>query len=265
MRTSNCKRISRNISPYVAGDLVGESEREVAAHLSACGECRRLAEAFSESRSWLTEAWALPEFSAEFYSGIRSSVLADIGRERMRSKPSFFRPRWLYATAFAAVLIASAAMLQHFSSTRRQVVPSLALAPQVTGQPTLHQAKATDLSSLPQTPGLSGTRGVQVSRFEPAKRQAPSDTGQTARTNRAPIAPAIESPAGVRPVVTESAPVADGSASSPQVARIEIQTANPNIRIIWLQPREPQESDETNRDHDQHQNGTRKQEASCTQ
>ncbi|PYS85960.1 MAG: anti-sigma factor, partial [Acidobacteria bacterium] len=39
------------ISLYVAGDLIGAPEREVAAHLAACDGCRRLADEFSESRS----------------------------------------------------------------------------------------------------------------------------------------------------------------------------------------------------------------------
>jgi len=256
MITSNCKRISRNISLYVAGDLVGESEREVAAHLVACEECRRLSGAFSKSRSLLTRAWALPEFGAEFYSGIRSAVLADIGSRR--SKPSLFRPRWLYATAFAAVVIVSAVMLQHFSSARRQAVQSRALASQVTARPTSDRAKATDLSSSPQSHGPSGTRGVPArGKFEPAKRLDASDTTQAARINRAQIAQAIESPVSVGPVTLEAAPGAAGSASSPsEVSRIEIQTANPNIRIIWLTPREA--SEESNRDQDQHKNGTRK-------
>lgn len=260
MRTLTCKSIARNIPLYVAGDLVGRSEREVTAHLVACEDCRRLSEEFSESNSLLARACSPPEFGADFYSGIRSAVLADISRDRMRSKPSLFRPRWLYATAFAAIVIASALMLQHFSSTGRQ---SLALAPRVTGQPTSDQAKATNLSSLPQSHGPSGTRGMQARK--PAIRQAAPDTAQAARINRAQIAQAIESPASVEPVALESASVSDGSASSApgrasssQVSRIEIQTTNPNIRIIWLTPREPRESEETNRDQDQHKNGTRK-------
>src|SRR3989442_11366067 len=95
MRTLNCKGAAQMISLYVAGDLVGAPEREVATHLAACERCRRLAEDFSESSSLLTQACRPPEFNAAFYSGIRRAVLDEIRRDRMLSKPSLFRRRWL--------------------------------------------------------------------------------------------------------------------------------------------------------------------------
>ena len=255
MRNMNCKSIVRSISFYVAGDLVGESERAVAVHLLACEDCQRLAEEFSESDSLLARACSPPEFGAEFYSGIRSAVLADIGSRR--SRPSLFRPRWLYATAFAAVLIASGLTLQYLSGVTRRATQDVALAPAVKDQPTSNLAGTTNLSSLLQSDGPSGKPKVH-GKLERAKRLVVTDSAPAARTERAQIARVIESPAGVGPVAPESTPVAGRSASSPQVSRIEIQTTNPNIRIIWLTPREPQEAEETNRDHNQHENGTRK-------
>src|ERR1700737_2619249 len=98
MRNLNCKRVVPRISLYLAGDLGGASEREVAQHLAACEECGRLAEEFSASSSLLTQACPPPEFGAEFYSGIRRAVLGEITRERRLSKPPLLWRRWLYAT-----------------------------------------------------------------------------------------------------------------------------------------------------------------------
>ena len=290
MRTLNCKRMVQMISLYVAGDLVGAREREVATHLAACEQCRRLAQEFSESSSLLAQACTPPEFGAEFYSGIRRAVLGEITCERMRSKPSLFRRRWLYATAFAAVVIAAGVMLQqHFGSTNRE---GLTLAPQVTGQPRSDQAKGTNssssppLSELPQSPRkphrLPETLRVKSHnvlalvnprrrsrQFETVRKSDASDTSQTARDKRAPIAQATPSSTSastsISPVALESATFSGGSpsslsgrASASQVLRIEIQTADPNIRIIWFAPRESRESEETNHDQDQHENGNRK-------
>ncbi len=294
MRTLNCKRMVQMISLYVAGDLVGAREREVATHLAACEQCRRLAQEFSESSSLLAQACTPPEFGAEFYSGIRRAVLGEITCERMRSKPSLFRRRWLYATAFAAVVIAAGVMLQqHFVSTKRE---GLTLAPQVTGQPRSDQAKGTNsssspqLSELPQSPRkphrLPETLRVKSHnvlalvnprrrsrQFETVRKSDASDTSQTARDKLTPIAQATQSSTSastsastsVSPVALESATFSGRSESSPsgrasasQVLRIEIQTADPNIRIIWLAPQEPRESEETNHDQDQHENGNRK-------
>ncbi len=293
MRTLNCKRMVQMISLYVAGDLVRVREREVATHLAACEQCRRLAQDFSESSSLLAQACTPPEFGAEFYSGIRRAVLGEITRERMRSKPSLFRRRWLYATAFAGVVIAAGVMLQqHFVSTIREAPQGLTLAPQVTGQPRSDQAKGTNssssppLSELPQSPRkphrLPETLRVKSHnvlalvnprrrsrQFETVRKSDASDTSQTARDKRAPIAQATPSSTSastsISPVALESATFSGGSpsslsgrASASQVLRIEIQTADPNIRIIWFAPRESRESEETNHDQDQHENGNRK-------
>lgn len=301
MRALNCKRAAGMMSLYVAGDLGGEPERKVAAHVAACDPCRRLARKFSESNRLLTEACRPPEFSAEFFSGIRESVLAEIKRDRMRSQPSRFRPRWLYATAFAAVVIASAVMLQHFRSITRQPPPSnVAVAPPVEIQTTSGQVAGTNSapsglsSNLPQSPrnlprnlprtlnvlqprrvqsqkNLALATGRSGSRhFETVRKPGVSVTTPAARSERTETAPAEQSATSAATnasprVTTPKSAAFPGSASSvsgrafaSQVSRIEIQTADPNIRIIWLGPRASLQSDEINHDQDQHENGSRR-------
>lgn len=257
MRTLNCKRTARMISLYVAGDLVGAPEREVATHLVACDACRRLAEEFSESSSLLTEACAPPEFGAEFYSGIRHAVLGQIASDQMLSKPSLFRRSWIYATAFAALVIVSAMMLQHFVSTRRETPPIVARAPQATDQPT----SPTEVPSPERKHELRGTRSAQSnnvlafanrrgsSRHSEETRIPNELVAVQARDSSAQIAPVMQSSISVGPVAREA---------SSQVSRIEIQTADPNIRIIWLSPRESREPVENNHDKDPRENGNRK-------
>lgn len=256
MRTLNCKRTARMISLYVAGDLVGAPEREVATHLAACDACRRLAEEFSESSSLLTEACAPPEFGAEFYSGIRHVVLSRIASDQMVSKPSFFRPRWLYATAFAALIIVSAVMLQHYVSARRKTPPDV---PTVKVQP---RSGPMEVSSPGKKHELRGRRSGQsnnilASASRHGSSRHPEETGtpdtlvavQAARVGSTQIEPATQSVANVGPVTLEA---------SSQVSRIEIQTADPNIRIIWLSPRESHEPAPNNHDPDPRENGDRK-------
>jgi hypothetical protein len=258
MRTLNCKRTARLISLYVAGDLVGAPEREVAAHLAVCEGCRRLAEEFSESSSLLTQAFAPPEFGAEFYSGIRHAVLGEMASERMLSKPSLFRPRWLYATAFAAIVIASVVMLQHFVSSTREPPRDLVRAPRVTGQPKSGLSEVPSSRKKHELPGTLSARSNQelapasprrsYRHFEGRKPDA-LVTAQAARDGRAQIEPAMQSSTSVGPVALEA---------SSQVSRIEIQTADPNIRIIWLSPRESREPEGTNHDQDHPENSNRK-------
>ena len=253
MRTLNCKGTARMISLYVAGDLVGAPEREVAAHLAACDGCRRLADEFSESRSLMTEACAPPEFGAEFYSGIRHAVLGEIASNQMPAKPSIFRPRWLYATAFAAIVIVSGVLLQHFVSTRREPPRDLALGSQVGGQPTtptkvLLPRKQHELPGKPSVLALANPHGSSR-HFAELRKPDALVTSQAALVSGAQIEPAMQSLTSVTPVVLET---------SSQVSRIEIQTADPNIRIIWLSSRESREPDGTNHDQDHPETSNRK-------
>jgi len=233
------------ISLYVAGDLVGPPEREVAAHLAACEKCCRIAEEFSESSSLIAQVFATPEFGAEFYSGIRCAVLGEITRDRRLSKPSLFRPRWFYATAFAAIVIISGVMLQHFVSNRRESPRDPALA---SARPTWGQATGTNSPSSSQAAHVP--KSPRDKRTQIARVMRPSTSTLTsASTSFSPAA--LEST-----TLASSAP--SGPASAPQISRIEIQTSDPNIRIIWLSPRKSREPDGTNHDQDHPENSNRK-------
>jgi len=254
MRTLNCKRAARMISLYVAGDLVGAPEREVAAHLAACDGCRRLAEEFSESRSLLTEACASPEFGAEFYAGIRHAVLGEIASDQMLAKPSLFRPRWLYATAFAAVIIVSGVILQHFVSNRRQSTDVPPVTVQSTSQPSevpsprkKHEPGGAPGAQASKDPALANPHGS--SRHFAEARQPDALLSQAALLSAAQIEPASQASTSLGPVALET---------SSQISRIEIQTADPNIRIIWLSPQESREPDGTKHDQDHPETGNRK-------
>ncbi|HMG72360.1 MAG TPA: zf-HC2 domain-containing protein [Pyrinomonadaceae bacterium] len=270
MRKTNCKRMTRMMPLYVAGDLVGEPEREAAAHLAACQACRQLAEQFSESSSLLSQAFAQPQFDAEFYAGIRREVLGQIAVGRNVSKPSMFGRswgrRWVYAASLAAVVIA-AVMLQVFRDIPRHTSGS---THQVSGQPTPGETNANSPSarqlsgsqpkSLLATTQTGQSNKLRRSRtqIEPAREPDAQDTVRIARDVRKEIAPAAPSSVALKSVTPTSPSTSSpsGLASSSELSRIEIQTADPKIRIIWLAPRDSRKSEETNHDHDP-ENGDR--------
>jgi hypothetical protein len=267
--------MTRMMSLHVAGDLVGEPEREVVAHLAACQACRQLAEEFSESSSLLTQAFAPPEFGAEFYTGIRSAVLGKITGDGIASKPPLFERlwarRWVYAAPLAAVVIAIVT-LQVFRRIPHEP-QNLGFTPQVTRPSTSDQTREANSSlsrqssGSPRKPDRATAQAGQShklfarmdsrrpnSQIEAAKRPDAPDTARTARHNRKEIAPVM--PSSIAPADLETPTSSGWSASSPsavasssEISRIEMQTADPNIRIIWLAPRESRKSEET--DHDQ--------------
>jgi len=199
---------------FVAGDLSGDLDREIVNHLAICEECDRLAQEFRQNSNLLTEACALPEFGAQFYDEIRNRVLDKITRDGVSSKPPFGR-RWIYAAALALMLVASAVMFVRWRAAHEAPLDSASTI-RITSNTASKQAlQSKDLplksqrQSIPQKP----VRRMALSR--PAFKQF-----ELARKFDA-------APGG--PQVSPSE-----RASASEVSRIEIQTSNPNVRIIWL-------------------------------
>ena len=213
----NCKRASRNMPLFVEGDLSDDLHCEIANHLAICDECGRLAQGFRESNSLLTEAFALPEFGAQFYDEIRNNVLDKIARDGMSSRPRFGH-RWIYAAAFALMLIASAVMFVRWRAAHE--------APQDLAS-TTGIADNTASNHEPESASSRQSKGFSPKFQRPQKPVRPTTlthpTSQPFQSARNLAA----SPVG--PQVSPSE-----RATASEVSRIEIQTSNPNIRIIWL-------------------------------
>lgn len=259
MRNLNCKSMTKLLPLYVAGDLAGEPEREARLHLAGCEGCRKLAEEFVESHNLLTQAYAQPEFDAEFYAGIRRAVLGKIPNESaVSTKPWPFEGRWgrrwIYATSLVVAVIA-VITLQLFRGAPPQTSTNLVATPQVAGQPTsVKNADSSAPESLParssqtrqQDRGLLAKESPRsIKAIKLGKPDGPDIA--TAQEVRKEIAPAITLSGRSEPSL--------GTAYSADVSRIEIQTADPNIRIIWLMPREPRKSDETINNQVPHESG----------
>jgi hypothetical protein len=244
MRGMNCKRAAEFLPLYAADDLDAARAEEVASHVIVCEGCRRVADEFRESRALLVEAFETPEFGAEFYAGIRSSVLKRISRDREPSTPSFvaalFGRRLAYATTFAVALVALALALQHFRGGVRETTPQERRGwPEASPQPNVKNNETTPkLTYAATNPRREPTR-----RAAPDQRREPMPQTLARDGERAQLARVMPSSVDGAREASESAPTAVGSApaaaanAAPEVSRIEIQTADPNIRIIWLAPK----------------------------
>lgn len=276
MRGMNCKRAAEFLPLYAAGDLDAVREKEVASHIIVCEGCRRVADEFRESRALLVEAFETPEFGAEFYSGIRSSVLEKISREREPSTPSLvaalFGRRLAYATTLAVALIAIALAFQHFRNVRRETTRELVQqTPQtdysseraqhgvVVSSPQPSDAKS--MTTPPRPEVVTSPHKESARRTTPNRRREPMPTPVMRDDERTLIAQVTPSSVNVVHEASESASPANGVVSpsaataAPQFSRIEIQTADPSIRIIWLAP---QKSEAPSPNEPKNENGERK-------
>lgn len=246
----NCKNIEPLLSLYVGRDLEEEQSRLVAAHLQSCTECTLAADEYAGA-SQLLQGYEPPFFSEGVYSGIREQVLNEIERESQAPVwPGIFsqlflalvqpRMRWMTAT----LLLAISLTVLYLSRKPLRQLPN-------------DQKVAVRTEEPNQAGSESGARSENSS--ESAGSSSFSNKGQVrVATTRRPTAGKREANAGViatnasreldkttkvdsstidrvvQRVLGESQP-----SSVPAPLRVEMQTSNRNIRIIWLSGQRP--------------------------
>lgn len=276
----DCGRAAALLPLYAAGDLEAARAGEVASHVETCEPCRALAGEFAESRRLLAEALATPEFGAEFYAEIRSDVLARVSADREPASPSGFiaslffgRRRLVYAASLAALAVACLVASQHFrrdkSETPREIADAVRGTPEARVEQTGMTPQTAQQSSLPSSPKprrhagneqaaakLHNTTGrYNSTAVVPRNESAFVAQAVSSSKSGAPSVVASGANVGEQPAVESASPSARGVSAGGEVSRIEIQTADPTIRIIWLTPLK---QEEPKPDRDNHENGDRK-------
>ena len=244
---------------YARADLDRNSHSAVAAHLESCAHCRQLADEYKNIQSWI-RLYEPPEFSEEFFADIRQNVLREVSQRPVTSStfsiwlkkvlaPTLHKPMFAAATA-ALLIVACVIGLLVFRGYRG---------------PAELTAKDETVKSEPRNGAVENAQPVTV----PAEDK--SQALQEAK-NRSRIAFNVNNVNRVRRSITRMTPVATtlptqdtvapateltstGSGGTRSVAsglsdgqaplRVEMQTQNPNIRIIWFAPN-PKQSSVTN-------------------
>jgi hypothetical protein len=220
----NCTHSKRLIPLYVGGDLKAKQATVVREHIEKCEHCRNLAVEFEESQRWLRGLTA-PEFGDAAFENLRAAVREDIARiEARQSLFDMLLPVWNLRSAIAAsaaLVLLTAGLLFYTDRTKSPESPitkdtSPAPVTEVvreqekvlaTGKPLRRQKRRrpADVTNLP----VSGYIALN-NHFGEIPSQSELTANQSTQTN-----------------VTER-----------EMMRIEMQTADPNIRIIWFVPKD---------------------------
>lgn len=242
----NCQQVEKLLPLYVSRDLEAARERLVIAHVESCAACAVAAGEYRQSRQWLQE-FAPPAFSEDVYAGIRQNVWRRIesgsGRQsQWQIIASWFQPRLAWALA-TVVLIAVSVFGVYLMANRSS--SSLRIAASFPGmnpsaQDTELPQSLPDEARVPASTSNERSKGQHLAGVRMSRR----------RTNRSVINDRADSVVVARsgpslPADSSSRintfPRSDAGAdnSSERPLRMEIQTRNPNIRIIWFSQREP--------------------------
>jgi len=233
----NCKQAEELLPLYAGNDLDERHARSVTEHLQTCAACTRVAAEYREGFQ-LMQQIAAPVFSEDVYAGVRRDVLREIDAgtsapAMLQPLANLFRPRLTWAVA-SALLIAVSLFAIYFIGKRSADPPPLADRQQPSVQPS-----TTD-------PGDRTSPGERKPRIASSANEDNHDA-KGVRPGRRKSLRQID----VQPNVVASTSVNSQSTSNPGVApsmdskssdaapaekpmRVEIQTSNPNIRIIWF-------------------------------
>jgi hypothetical protein len=246
----NCTHIEKLIPLYTGGDLDSGQTLEVRLHIENCEHCREVAAAFEESRDWMSGLGA-PPIEEAIFDDLRETVHREIRRTKRDATTNWhgsllngrYGIRILAATMILLLLAALAIYGFRHQSAPPQVVNRHSARDEAPPKPEEPKVVETDKRSSPpriskhplKHPGHRLDPAV-IQVASPAIAESPAPAGQTAET---PI---------WQPVDVVAA------AKEQEMLRIEFQTADPKIRIIWLVARdsgEPQiKSDSNNPEED---------------
>lgn len=229
----NCRRVEELLPLYAGGDIDSRLTGQVRAHLENCSGCAELAADFEASSKWLAGA------TSELDDALLADMKRGVMRELQTAKP---RPGWfeLVIGAIAGTrlrpAVAAALLLLFGALTLWVFVGRKASTPiEAKGRPDQvvspdQVAIATD-DSPRVTPKERSPGEDRHPRVIPRRRSGTPGRRQVL-TQIANSPHKVESPS-LRPV------------DSGRMLRIEIQTGDPSIRIIWFAPEEV-DSQQTN-------------------
>ncbi|HEX4948242.1 MAG TPA: zf-HC2 domain-containing protein [Blastocatellia bacterium] len=262
----NCRNAEQLIPLYVAADLETAEMQQVTAHLETCHSCRDLAAAFQSSQSSL-RALSLPAFDETMMIAMRSAVQREISPTDSRpSIADWLLPLWHWkgavaAAAAVALLVSGIVLWRRDTENKNIPIAAETNAPGVSAPhiETLQQSPRAQTVIQPRmgrknkaqggvsvserNPGNSATsppspvRATDVDNQIAAAAIAPSGTSDDAMH-----LPRVNTLSSILPPVPQAENMTQSlekSTPEPEMLRMEIQTADPNIKIIWLTPKEP--------------------------
>lgn len=245
----NCKQVQELLPLYVSRDLEEKVARLVMAHLQSCAECAGVIGEYDETRR-LLENFTPPFFSEAVYAGIRQRVLAEIGTETpartapslSQSVASLFRPRLTWAVVTVLLLAVSLFtffLIANRGNNRRQVAVRPPQTPDTTASsspavPAPRENNGPQFKNKGLEPPIAGT-GDHTHQPQRRKslRVAAEQTAVVLNTLNQRSITAETSPGPSKLAESNAGPVRQPVAAE-KTLRLEMQTKDPNIRIIWF-------------------------------
>lgn len=227
----NCKQAEQLLPLYAGRDLDERRARLVSEHIQICTPCARVAEEYRETVE-LTHHFAPPAFSDIAYASVRRQVRQQIEREEPAPMlpqmfGSWFRPRMAWAAA--SLLIIGLGFFALYLIAKRDAD----VQPVANNRPTGTEhagSTATPPKTTPASPGTTQKLAKDQRKRRNFVTRSPLVLAKAAKSSPAA---AGDSPKLREPEAANSFPSVD-TVPGESPLRVEMQTKDPNIRIIWF-------------------------------
>jgi Putative zinc-finger len=241
----NCTHVKRLIPLYVGGDLNTQQVAGVRQHIETCERCRDLVAQFDESQSWLRDL-AAPQFGEEVFDDLRAAVREEIAR--VESKPSLFdllAPVWNLRSVVAASLALALLAAGLWLYTNRSKSPDKPLTVNKGTVPVPKGVTEQNRRDVIDTREKRHSRRQKLAASHRLHRNPAPPVVKTKGETQLPVLGvlalnnhSIERRLGIKQIALPSqSDFAMDRNVDREMLRIEMQTADPNIRIIWFVPK----------------------------
>jgi hypothetical protein len=237
----NCRRIKELMPLFVEGDLDAKAMNEVSLHLSDCTACAQLVNEYSASQAWL-QTYEMPDLDNAFFIDLKHSVMHEI--EQNQTRPSWLQilagrwtPNLAFAMAVALLILVGALVFSRYIGKTKidELNPSISVT-------TPDEPKKEEKSPHLKSPDNKQEKNDQRVAYHPKHRSSkPKEKFQEPLPEQQTLEPLNIFASNVFENTMEANPInmigASELPASTLSTRIDLQTSDPNIRIIWFAPK----------------------------
>lgn len=234
----DCTRVEELLALFSGSDLDARQTEAVRNHLAVCPACHTQADELAASRAWL-QAAPSPQFDEAFYADLRQSVLRELPAVKEEGGQFAWLAGWLPQWRWQPVLALAA--------TGLLLVVGWAVYRKSSGQPNIKRAPEIMVIN----PAATALPEQKYDLTGHSPNVTPHGLGSSNRTlssvrrgvKRRPLPPrdaVLDEPKAALLAQTNTPDVGTSlivPTPEPEMTRIEFQTADPNIRIIWFAPK----------------------------
>jgi hypothetical protein len=208
----NCKYIASSVWLYVEGDLKPRRQQLVARHIASCRKCAAVVREVTDSQQWLKSRES-ERFDDAVLDSVRRGArqkIAAMGGARFRRLAVFSRINWKPLILACPVILLMCWFTAHWVLDKKRTPASVHV--EDGGGYAVDKVKDTDI-------GRGSAGGNGFGERTPGRRK------------RRPMRPVSPEPSRLD---SRDQLLATGGTRQPPPLRIEIQTEDPNVRIIWF-------------------------------